>query len=150
MFARRCTGRTACRSRVDETMPAELNPAEPMASELMASELMAGERGSVTAEFAVLVPALLLVLALCLGAVQLVGQQLRLTDAAADAARSAARGDDHVRVAALVARAAPGAALSLSVQGEFVCAELSADAGAALGSLGVHIGASSCALGGGL
>ncbi len=108
------------------------------------------ERGSVTAEFAVLVPALLLVLGLCLGAVQLVGQQLRLTDAAADAARSAARGDDPARVAALVAHTAPAAGLSLSVQGDFVCAELSSQAGVALGFFGVQIAASSCALGGGL
>ncbi|MET1019346.1 MAG: TadE family type IV pilus minor pilin [Microterricola sp.] len=108
------------------------------------------ERGSVTAEFAVLLPALLLVLALCLGAVQLVGQQLRLSDAAADAARAAARGDDPSRVAALVSHAVLGADLSLSTQGGFVCAELASAPAAGLVSFGVRLSASSCALAGGL
>lgn len=108
------------------------------------------ERGSVTAEFAVLLPALLLVLAFCLGAVQLVGQQLRLSDAAADAARAAARGDDPARVAALVSRAVPGANLSLSTQAEFVCAELGSAADGGLASFGARLTASACALAGGL
>ncbi|MDQ1576828.1 MAG: hypothetical protein QOH55_1978, partial [Microbacteriaceae bacterium] len=43
-----------------------------------------GARGSVTAEFAAVVPAVLLVLAACLGGIQVVGQQVRMTDAAAD------------------------------------------------------------------
>lgn len=108
------------------------------------------ERGSVTAEFAVLLPALLLVLALCLGAVQLVGQQLRLSDAAADAARAAARGDDPARVAALVSRAVSGADLGLSAQGEFICAELGSAPAGGLAALGLRLTASSCALAGGL
>lgn len=109
-----------------------------------------GERGSVTAEFAVLMPAVFLTLGLCIGAVQLVGQQLRLTDAAADAARAAARGDDTARVSALAARAAPGAVVSLSRSGEFVCVELSAAAEFAFGGLGLGLRASSCARDGGL
>lgn len=109
-----------------------------------------GSRGSVTAEFAVVMPAVFLVLALCLGAVQLLGQQLRLSDAAADAARASGRGDDSARVLALVARAAPGAALRLDARGEFVCAELSSDAGFGLGGLRLRLSASSCALAGGL
>ena len=115
----------------------------------MRSPWGSAERGSVTAEFAVLLPALLLVLALCLGAVQLVGQQLRLSDAAADAARAAARGDDSARVAALVSHAVLGADLSLSTQGDFVCAELGSAPASALASLGVRLTASSCALAGG-
>ncbi|AMB59385.1 TadE family type IV pilus minor pilin [Microterricola viridarii] len=111
---------------------------------------LAGSRGSVTAEFAVVMPALFLVLALCLGAVNLVGQQLRLSDAAADAARAAGRGDDAARVRALVARAVPGAALGLATRGEFVCADLSSQTAFGLGGFGVRMTASSCALAGGL
>ena len=47
-----------------------------------------------TAEFAVALPAVVLCLALCVGAVQLVAQQVRLADAAATAARLLGRGDD--------------------------------------------------------
>ena len=46
-----------------------------------------------TAEFAVALPAIALVLAACLASVQLVGQHVRLTDAAADAARALGRGE---------------------------------------------------------
>ncbi|PPL19399.1 TadE family type IV pilus minor pilin [Microterricola pindariensis] len=109
-----------------------------------------GSRGSVTAEFAVVMPALFLVLALCLGAVSLLGQQLRLSDAAADAARAAGRGDDGARVLALVARAVPGASLGLERRGEFVCAELSSDASFGPAGFGLRLTASSCALAGGL
>lgn len=116
----------------------------------MRSPLGSADRGSVTAEFAVLLPALLLVLALCLGAIRLVGLQLQLSDAAADAARAAARGDDPARVAALVSSAVLGANLSLSTRGEFVCAELGSVPAGGLVSFGVRLTASSCALAGGL
>ena len=46
-----------------------------------------------TAEFAAALPAVLVVLAFCLGAVQVMGQQVRMSDAAADVARLLARGD---------------------------------------------------------
>lgn len=109
-----------------------------------------GERGSITAEFATLMPALFLVLAMCLGAVQMLGQQLRLSDAAADAARAASRGDGAARVAALASRAVPNASVQLEQRGEFVCAELSSSAELGFAVLGMRLSASSCALGGGL
>ena len=84
------------------------------------------ERGSVTAEFAAALPAVLVVLACCLGAVQVVGQQVRITDAAADIARLLARGDSAAPAAGLLAAVGPGAALAQDRQGEFVCARLSA------------------------
>ena len=108
------------------------------------------DRGSVTAEFATLVPAVLLVLACCLGALQVVGQQVRLTDAAADAARSLSRGDSVDRAAGLVDRAVSGASLTPERQGEFVCARLSApSAFAPFAAFGLTLRAGSCALGGG-
>lgn len=110
-----------------------------------------GNAGSITAEFVTVMPAIVLVLAGCLGAVGLVGQQVRLTDAAADAARSLARGDDEGRAQALVAQMIEGASLRTVRRGEFICAEVasSAEAGT-LGGFGLTLRASSCALAGGL
>jgi Flp pilus assembly protein TadG len=64
----------------------------------------------VTAETAVVLPVLLLVLAGAVAAVTVVGAQLRCVDAAREGARAAARGEDTATVAALVRRAAPGGA----------------------------------------
>jgi Flp pilus assembly protein TadG len=51
------------------------------------------DAGTVTAELAVAVPAVLLVLAACLGGLRIGAERIRVTDAAAEAARVAARGD---------------------------------------------------------
>jgi Flp pilus assembly protein TadG len=102
------------------------------------------ERGTVTAEFATVVPAVILVLVCCLGAVHLAGQRLRLQDAAADAARILARGDPAVqRAEALMA----GSVLSRRDSDGMVCATLRAPAAVAGGLLGdVTLTATSCAL----
>lgn len=81
---------------------------------------MANDRGSVTAEFAAVIPAVMLVLAASLACVQLSSQQLRLQDAAAITARAAARGD--------AAPSVPGATLATTLQGDLVCAHLSLEA----------------------
>lgn len=108
-----------------------------------------GDRGSVTAEFATVMPAVVLVLAACMAGVQVAAQQVRLQDAAADAARVAARGEGAGAAASRAARLVPGASLFLSNDGDLVCAHLSAPA-AAFGPLAaLSIGATSCALGGG-
>jgi hypothetical protein len=64
----------------------------------------------VTAELAVAIPSVVLVLALCLVAVGAGVDQIRCVDAARIAGRAAARGDDPARVRALAAEAAPRAA----------------------------------------
>lgn len=108
------------------------------------------EEGSVTAEFAAVLPAVLVVLACCLGAVQVVGQQVRMTDAAADAARSLARGDGADRAAGLVHRSVGEVVFGTERRGEFVCASLSAPAAfAPFAALGLTVAAGSCALAGG-
>lgn len=61
----------------------------------------------VTAELAVAIPSVVLVLALCLVAVGAGVDQIRCVDAARIAGRAAARGDDPGRVRALAAEAAP-------------------------------------------
>ena len=75
----------------------------------------------VTAETAVVLPVLLLVLAGAVAAVTLVGAQLRCVDAAREGARAAARGDDAATVAEIVRGIAPdGATTTSSVDGEQV------------------------------
>jgi Flp pilus assembly protein TadG len=108
----------------------------------------ADDEGSITAEFAVTMPAVILVLAFCLTGVQVAGQQLRLQDAAAAAARSLARGDS---AAATASRLAPGATVTQYNDGDIECVTLSDQPRVATGSMpGFTISASSCALGGGL
>jgi Flp pilus assembly protein TadG len=75
----------------------------------------------VTAETAVVLPVLLLVLAGAVAAVTVVGAQLRCVDAAREGARAAARGEDVATVRALVLRAAPaGMTVAVVLDGEDV------------------------------
>jgi hypothetical protein len=109
------------------------------------------DEGSITAEFAVVLPAVVLVLGCCLGAVQVVGQQVRMTDAAAGAARVLARGDDAARAGGLARRLVAGASFSSEQRGEFVCARLTAPSAFDLfAGLGLTVEARSCALSGGV
>ena len=105
------------------------------------------ERGSAAAEFAVALPAVALVLALCLAGLALTGQQVRLQDAAALAARALGRGDSPYLV---VQRLAPGARLTATVEGDLVCVTLAAAAESTVaGALGLTVQATGCALGAG-
>jgi Flp pilus assembly protein TadG len=106
------------------------------------------ERGSVTAEFAVALPAIALVLAASLAAVHVAAVQVRLADAAADAARALGRGEGESVAAGIASRNAAGARLSTSVEEPFVCATLTGRAGGVLSALELH--AESCAMQGGL
>lgn len=107
--------------------------------------MLRGQRGSVTAEFAAVVPAVMLVLALCLGGLQLSTRRLQVQDAAALAARSAARGAPF-DVAVLV----PGAVMRIERRGNLVCAAVTVPGTPLAGMLGaVEVSASSCALAGG-
>jgi Flp pilus assembly protein TadG len=85
------------------------------------------EAGMVTAETAVVLPVLLLVLVGAVAAVTVVGAQLRCVDAAREGARAAARGEPVAVVEALVARAAPdGVTTTVSVEAENVRVRVSA------------------------
>ncbi|HEV2999357.1 MAG TPA: TadE family type IV pilus minor pilin [Solirubrobacteraceae bacterium] len=64
------------------------------------------ERGSATAETAVALPALLLVVAVCVWALGLVGATLRCAEAARAGARAAARGETAAEVTDAATRAA--------------------------------------------
>jgi len=108
------------------------------------------ERGSVTAEFAVVIPAVVLVLAMCLSGLQLAGTQLRLQQVAASAARSLARGEALGTAGRMAAPLAPRPTLSEEGQGSIVCVRASSPGSAVRGLLGaVSLSARSCALAGG-
>jgi Flp pilus assembly protein TadG len=100
----------------------------------------------VTAETAVVLPVLLLVLAGAVAAVTVVGAQLRCVDAAREGARAAARGEPPAVVEALVARAAPeGGTTTVSVGQEEVRVTVSAQV-AALGPVPLRITVSAAAV----
>ncbi|MFF1877327.1 TadE family type IV pilus minor pilin [Leifsonia sp. NPDC058230] len=96
-----------------------------------------------TAEFAVALPAVLVCLAVCLGAMQVAVQQIRLSDAAAVAARMLGRGDDP---ASVVARSGASSYVSTEEDG-LRCVRLSGTSSVAgIGALGVETTARACAI----
>jgi Flp pilus assembly protein TadG len=106
----------------------------------------AGEAGMVTAETAVVLPVLLLVLAGAVAAVTVVGAQLRCVDAAREGARAAARGEDTALVTALAGRAAPeGAATTVAADGATVTVTVVADV-APLGPVPLRVPVSASAV----
>lgn len=109
---------------------------------------MAGnDRGSAAAEFAVVLPAVVAVLLLTTGALGASARQVRLQDAAADAARLVARDEPAERAQATVSAAVSGAAMSIVYRGDLVCVTASAPTGVPL--IPARLEASSCALTGG-
>ena len=106
------------------------------------------DRGSVAAELALALPAVVLVILLGVGALGAAARQVSLQDAAADAARLLGRGESAGAAAAVLTGAVAGASMSSSTQGELVCVDASVSV--AVGFLRLPLSASSCALGGGL
>ena len=101
-----------------------------------------GEAGMVTAEIAVALPAVVLVLLLVLSAVCAGVTQLRVTDAARVAARQAAIGSDDVEGAAVHA----GGAVRVDVErGERTCVRVSRPVPGPLGGLGLTARSTACA-----
>lgn len=101
----------------------------------------------VTAETAVVLPVLLMVLAGAVAAVVVVGAQLRCVDAAREGARAAARGEPVGVVVELAGRAAPGgAAVDVGGAGDQVSVTVSA-AVAPLGPLPWRVEVSATATG---
>jgi hypothetical protein len=75
----------------------------------------------VTAEAALVLPVLVLVLAAAIGALVVVGAHLRCIDAAREAVRAAARGEEQAAVVAVATAAAPdGARVDVTASGEAV------------------------------
>jgi Flp pilus assembly protein TadG len=109
---------------------------------------MRDDRGSVTAEFAVVLPAVVIVLALGIGGLGAAARVVRLQDAAADAARLAGRGEDAGRAAEAVTRAVDGATASVEDRGDLVCVVATAPAPVLPVAL-PPLTATACALSGG-
>lgn len=78
-----------------------------------------GTAGMVTAEFAVVILAVVVVLAAVLSGVQWAGQVARAQESARAASRQLARGDDPAQVAARVSAALPGASVQQSAAGGY-------------------------------
>ncbi|WP_272942850.1 TadE family type IV pilus minor pilin [Mycolicibacterium phlei] len=85
---------------------------------------MTGDRGGVTVEAALATAALAVVLALCVAGVAAVSTHVRCVDAAREAARLAARGDDGTTVARSLAP--DGAGVQIRYDGDFVVATVTA------------------------
>ena len=83
-----------------------------------------GDRGSVTAEFAVVLPAAVLLLTAGLTAVDAVTTRLACLDAAREAALAGARGESATEAAHR--RAPPGATVTTGADGDTFHAEVSA------------------------
>lgn len=95
-------------------------------------------------------PAVLLVLAVTIGAQGAAAHQVRLADAAADAARALGRGESAAAADAVAQRIAPGLALTVSSRGDLVCAEVTKPLALPGGrATSIRLAAHACALGGG-
>jgi hypothetical protein len=102
--------------------------------------------GAAAAELAVVLPAVVVVLGLCLGAVQTVGQQVALTSAAEEASRSLGRGEGEGTATQRIEGAAAGAAMSVEHPGHAVCVRLTAPSRfAPAGAVGISVTARGCA-----
>lgn len=101
-----------------------------------------------TAEFALVLPVLVLLLALGAGLLGASAVRVRLEDGVADAARLVARGEGDGAASAVVQRAVPGARSSLSRDGDVVCVTASATI-RVMGAVPASVTARSCALDGG-
>ena len=80
------------------------------------------EEGVITAEFAVALPAVTVVLALCLGAASTGIAQLKVEESARTAARAAARGDSEAQIRSAVSRIDPSQSVQISVSPDDVAA----------------------------
>ncbi|MCP2278222.1 hypothetical protein SAMN04244553_5883 [Nocardia amikacinitolerans] len=89
---------------------------------------MADDRGAVTVEAAIALGSLMVAVMACLGALLAASTQVRCVDAAREAARLAARGDEPNAVTTARQVAPPNATISLRTEGAHVVAVVSARA----------------------
>lgn len=103
-----------------------------------------------TAEFATVMPAVIMVLACCLAGGQLVTGQLRLQDAASGAARSLARGEASAVVHRRLVQLVPRASARQSARDGMICVTVTQAGALGFGLASVvTLEASGCALGSG-
>ena len=106
------------------------------------------DRGMATAEVAVALPALVVLVAAGMTAVSVLTAQLRCVDAAREAARAAARGEDAAIVRSLAERSGPdGSDVQVTFGGQEVAVTVSAEADSVGGLLpAVRVQANAVAL----
>lgn len=107
---------------------------------------MASQRGSATAEFAIALPATMLIILVMSAMVGAQGKQILLQDAAADAARLIARDDDIARAEASIITAVAGATMQIDFVDRSVCVTAAAPA---IVMVPITLSAQACALAGG-
>ena len=83
------------------------------------------ESGTVTAELAIAMPTVTLVIAVTLSAFGLQVERMNYVAVAASAARALGRGETHIEVQALIAEIAPEASLEVEFLSNHVCAIVS-------------------------
>lgn len=110
---------------------------------------MTGERGSVAAEFAVTLPAAVLVVVLGVAALAGGAQAVAVQDAAADAARLVARGEPLDRARATGGAAAESIVFAVDEGDELVCVDASAPVRLGSWASALTVSARACALAGG-
>ena len=103
------------------------------------------ERGSVSAEFAVTLPAVLGILGLVLSALSLAGDQAWLTSASSWAAREVAMGGDERDVVSSVVVGHPGIESDVSLIDDQICVTLSRKPTGPLALLGISAVGRACA-----
>jgi len=106
------------------------------------------ERGSVSAELAIALPAVVLALMIGAGALGASAQQVLLQDSVADAARLLGRGESAASAQAVVLAAVGDARVSTSERGDLSCVTARTEA-AITPLLRIPLTASGCALSGG-
>ena len=83
------------------------------------------ERGSVTAEFAVVLPAVAMILAISLGSLSAQVERMRLVSVAAGLARAVGRGEAEALALARFEPSLAGRKVAFSAEQDLVCAEVS-------------------------
>jgi len=87
--------------------------------------LWLGEQGTVTAELAMAMPSVVLVIAICLSGFGLQIERMKFVGVAATAARALGRGEGADEVEKLVAETVPDAKLRVEYLENHICANLS-------------------------
>lgn len=105
---------------------------------------MPHDRGSVSAEFAVTLPAVLGILGLVLGALSLFGNQAWLTSASAWAAREVAMGGDEHDVIRSLVSGHPGIDSDVALVDDQVCVTLTRAPSGPLALLGISASGHAC------
>ena len=83
------------------------------------------EAGSVTAELALALPSVALVIAVTLGGFSLQVERMKLVDLSATGSRALARGEDPAAVEAMLMKARPDLSLKVESEDDLVCLKLS-------------------------